>query len=116
MLASLSLQAFRELQDDLVLDGELVICDDLGRPVFERLKARASKRKPESTRKGAAEDPAAMFAFDLLWLNGEDYRHCPFTIRKAMLAPTLKAGGVSNTLSTQRTQPRVVDTREAAAA
>jgi bifunctional non-homologous end joining protein LigD len=82
--------AFQALEDDLVIDGELVICDDIGRPVFERLKARASKRKPESIRKGAAEDPAAMFAFDLLWLNGEDYRHFPLTIRKAMLAHTLK--------------------------
>jgi bifunctional non-homologous end joining protein LigD len=82
--------AFRSIQSDLVVDGELVICDALGRPVFERLKTRAAKRKPESIRKGAAEDPAAMFAFDLLWLNGEDYRHFPLTIRKAMLAHTLK--------------------------
>jgi ATP-dependent DNA ligase len=59
-------------------------------PVFERLKARASKRKPESIRNGAAEDPAAMFAFDLLWLNAEDYRHFPLTIRKAMLSHALK--------------------------
>jgi ATP-dependent DNA ligase len=49
-----------------VLDGELVVLDDHGRPQFERLKARAAKRKPESIREGAAADPAVLFAFDLL--------------------------------------------------
>lgn len=43
--------------------------------------------KPESVRKGAAEDPAAIFAFDLLSLDGDDYRNYPLVIRKAMLRP-----------------------------
>ncbi len=38
-------KGLRSIQADLVIDGELVICDERGRPIFERLKARAAKRK-----------------------------------------------------------------------
>jgi hypothetical protein len=31
-----------------------------------------------------------IFSFDLLWLDGHDYRNYPLVIRKAMLAKTLK--------------------------
>jgi hypothetical protein len=43
-------------------------------PVWERLKARHVIRKPERIRQAASADPAAVFAFDLLWLNGADFR------------------------------------------
>jgi ATP-dependent DNA ligase len=72
-----------------VIDGELVVLDDHGRPQFERLKARAAKRKPESVRAGAAADPDVLFVFDLLSLDGEDYRHFPLTVRKAILSRVL---------------------------
>lgn len=83
-------QEMRALEHDLVLDGELVICDERGCPQFERLGRRARMSKPESVSKAAAEDPAAIFAFDLLELNGQDYRNYPLVIRKAMLGNALK--------------------------
>jgi bifunctional non-homologous end joining protein LigD len=41
-------------------------------------------------RTAAAQNPACIFAFDLLWLDGQDYRNYPLVIRKAMLHKTLK--------------------------
>lgn len=83
-------QELRAIEHDLVIDGELVVCDERGCPQFERLGKRARMSKPESVRKGAAADPAAIFAFDLLWLDGQDYRNYPLVIRKGMLRHVLQ--------------------------
>jgi bifunctional non-homologous end joining protein LigD len=81
-------QSMRALPD-VVLDGELAICDKTGCPNFERLGARSRMRDAERIRVAAAADPAVMFAFDLLVLAGQDYRHYPLMHRKAQLAGTL---------------------------
>ena len=75
----------RPIPQDFVADAELVVLDEQGRPVWERLKARHVIRKPERIRQAAASDPAALFAFDLLWLNGADFRVRPLLERKAAL-------------------------------
>ena len=82
--------ALRAIPHELILDGELVVCDGRGRPQFERLARRARISKEESVRTGAIEDPAAVFAFDLLWLDGRDYRNFPLVIRKGMLRYVLR--------------------------
>ena len=74
-----------------MLDAELVVLDDHGRPVWERVKARHVIRKPERIRQAAATDPAALFAFDLLSLNGADFRARPLIERKAALYRLLPA-------------------------
>ena len=43
-----------------------------------------------STRHGDAPERLAFFAFDLLWLNGEDLRRRPMLERKARLAKLLR--------------------------
>lgn len=82
--------ALRTVGADLVVDGELVICDDMGRPQWRRLQRRNVLRERKRIQSAAAADPACIFAFDLLWLDGEDYRHFPLVIRKAMLARVLR--------------------------
>ena len=57
---------------DAVLDGEIVCLDDQGRPQFAR-------RLP-------GRQQPCFAAFDLLWLNGQDYRPMPLLARKTMLA------------------------------
>jgi bifunctional non-homologous end joining protein LigD len=54
-----------------LLDGELVVTDHLGRSVFADMM---TKRRL-----------ARFFAFDLLWLNGEDLRALPLSARKERL-------------------------------
>ena len=55
----------------VILDGELAVTDHMGRTVFADLMQRRNL--------------ARYFAFDLLWLNGEDLRHLPLLRRKEKL-------------------------------
>jgi bifunctional non-homologous end joining protein LigD len=79
------------IRADFVADAELVVLDEQGRPVWERLTARQAIKNPARIRQAAAEDPAALFAFDLLWLNGADFRPRPLLERKDALYRTLPA-------------------------
>jgi bifunctional non-homologous end joining protein LigD len=63
---------------DAIVDGEIVAVDDDGQPLgFQALQRHGS---------------AALWAFDLLWLHGEDLRNQPQHERHAALATALPAG------------------------
>ena len=62
-----------------IIDGEIAKCDERGLAVFDLLR----------TGPGAKTD-VALFAFDLLELNGEDLRREPIEARKARLAKLLR--------------------------
>ncbi len=68
---------FRELRErmtlehDAILDGEIVCLDDQGRSQFSDLMFNRGE--------------AHFYAFDLLWLDGEDLRDRPLVERKATL-------------------------------
>jgi bifunctional non-homologous end joining protein LigD len=77
-----------ELLPNAVLDGELVLVDEHGKPQFESLCRRA--RMTRLPLRGAgAPDAATIFAFDLLQLAGEDLRPLPLIKRKAILQKVL---------------------------
>jgi ATP-dependent DNA ligase len=57
-----------------VIDGEVVITDDAGRAVFDRLQ-QGPRVKPE----------AFLFAFDMIELDGNDLRQMPLLTRKSRL-------------------------------
>jgi bifunctional non-homologous end joining protein LigD len=63
-----------------LIDGEVVICDEDGIPVFDRMR-----RQPQPE--------AALFAFDLLERGGEDLRRPPLEQRKRELAKLLRKAG-----------------------
>jgi bifunctional non-homologous end joining protein LigD len=69
-----------------VLDGEAVYCDEAGVADFEKLHSRAR------------DERVILYAFDLLELDGVDYRPLLLETRKAALAKLLKpkphAGGI----------------------
>ena len=80
------LYRFRDLASALIrevhaegalLDGELAVPDESGRTVF----ASMMKRRQQ----------ARLYAFDLLWLDGQDLRSQPLLKRKAMLKRLLPA-------------------------
>src|SRR6058998_651598 len=71
--------------DDVILDGELVVPDDAGRPSFQRLQNRARVSRALDVRRAAVETPAVLYAFDLLALAGCDLRPLPLERRKAVL-------------------------------
>jgi bifunctional non-homologous end joining protein LigD len=78
--------------DDFILDGELVIQDERGHPVFQQLLKRSTLASAREVAAMAAQLPAVYFAFDLLALNGEDLRPLPLHERKQRLAALLGAG------------------------
>ncbi len=63
---------------DAVLDGELVVLDDDGKPRFELIQRH--------------ERQAMYFVFDLLHLAGHDTTGLPYENRRALLAQSLETG------------------------
>jgi bifunctional non-homologous end joining protein LigD len=65
---------------DLIIDGEIVALEDSGRSSFQLLQAYDL---------GEARPPIIFYAFDLLRLNGKDFRRETLTFRKAALEKLL---------------------------
>jgi bifunctional non-homologous end joining protein LigD len=65
-----------------IVDGEIVAIDGSGAPDFAGLQAALSDAKTEGL---------IFFAFDLLFLEGEDLRERPLTARKKQLEKTLRS-------------------------
>src|SRR4051812_3807695 len=72
---------------DCILDGEVCALDHNGAPDFAALQAALSDGK---------SDALIYFAFDLLFVEGEDLRPLPLTTRKARLAELLKENKIGN--------------------
>jgi bifunctional non-homologous end joining protein LigD len=77
----------------LILDGEIVILDEEGRPDFQKLQRRGLRMDPAGAAQEAAE-PAVLFAFDLLACEGFDLRPLPLTARKAILRRVIPNDGL----------------------
>jgi bifunctional non-homologous end joining protein LigD len=81
----------RPIPHDFVADGELVVLDERGCPQWHRLQKRHVLRDPQRIPSASVEDPAAIFAFDLLSLDGADFRKRTLLERKAALHRVLPA-------------------------
>ncbi|MFW0154257.1 DNA ligase (plasmid) [Mycobacterium sp. smrl_JER01] len=69
----------------LLLDGEIVALDQLGRPSFSRLQQRwPMRRRP--TRSLLEQVPVMFFAFDLLASGNDDLTDRPYVERRQMLS------------------------------
>jgi bifunctional non-homologous end joining protein LigD len=71
--------------DSFVLDGEVVVLDEQGRPRFQRLQERVQLRGPMEIERGRVALPATLFCFDLLGCEGFDLRPLPLHRRKELL-------------------------------
>src|SRR6266849_1231231 len=78
--------------EGVILDGELVVLNEAGRPNFNMLQARARLGAPEAKR-AAIEAPATLYVFDLLAFGGYDLRKLPLVARKAILQKILPPTG-----------------------
>jgi bifunctional non-homologous end joining protein LigD len=70
---------------DIVMDGELAMLDESGRSMFEQVRRRSLTTTRTSVRLASVTRPAALFAFDLLWLKGRDLREKRLFVRKELL-------------------------------
>ena len=77
----------------LVIDGELVVLDEAGRPSFQKLQQRVQLRRQADIERATVELPVTMVCFDLLAVEGHDLRSLPLTERKAWLERVLPAAG-----------------------
>ena len=75
---TLIVAAAEALNMDATIDGEVVVCDDAGVANFDRLQGRAHDRQ------------AFLYAFDLLELDGKDWRPRPLYERKGDLYGLLR--------------------------
>jgi ATP-dependent DNA ligase len=76
------MRACLETLPDLVINGELVVLDEQGRPQFEPLSRRLAMRDPKSIAHAVKVTPTVVFAFDLGALRGKDLRAMPLLMRK----------------------------------
>jgi len=82
------LQAMSEAihAETAILDGEIAAIDERGRPRFERIQPRIMATDAGAIDRLAKSNPVVYFAFDLLYLNGNDLRSVPLRDRRRLLA------------------------------
>src|SRR5437879_7689023 len=77
----------------LIMEGELVILDEEGRPSFQRLQNRARIGRAPDIRLASVETPGTLYLFDLMAVEGFDLRSLPLVERKALLRKVLPEAG-----------------------
>jgi bifunctional non-homologous end joining protein LigD len=75
-----------------ILDGEVVALDDEGKASFSLMQQRTGFRPGGKRAAANADVPVLYYAFDLLYLDGEDWRKVPLEERKRKLASIIKSG------------------------
>jgi bifunctional non-homologous end joining protein LigD len=73
-------EAVKTIDADVVLDGEIVLLDEEGRPSFQKLQHYEDNTNL----------PLVYYVFDMLFLDKKDIRHLPLTDRKQLLEALLK--------------------------
>ncbi|HEU4759728.1 MAG TPA: non-homologous end-joining DNA ligase, partial [Dehalococcoidia bacterium] len=86
---SLTTDLARQLEPQLVLDGEIVALDEAGRPSFQVLQQRLNLTREADIRRAEAQVPVLYYVFDLLYLDGYDLCAVPLAQRKTLLAQAL---------------------------
>ena len=75
-----------------ILDGEVVALDAEGRASFSLMQQRTGFRPGGHRAAAKADVPVLYYAFDLLYLDGYDWRRVPLVERKKKLASLLTLG------------------------
>jgi bifunctional non-homologous end joining protein LigD len=78
----------------VLIDGEVVVHDDAGKPSFQRLQKRARLRREPDVRRAALELPATLYVFDLLAYDEFDVRAAAAPGAPRLLRRILPSAGV----------------------
>jgi bifunctional non-homologous end joining protein LigD len=92
--------AYFDVVDDLatvpaqtaVLDGEVVVTDEAGRPNFGLLQHRINLTRPGDIERAARTWPAQLMLFDILHLDGQSLVKKPYAERRAVLEDVVRPG------------------------
>lgn len=68
-----------------ILDGEIAVLDEQGRPNFSLIQPRIMASDPHAIANLARAHPATLFLFDLLYLDGYDLRNAAWEERRRLL-------------------------------
>ena len=79
--------------ESFLLDGEVVVLEQDGRPNFSRLQTRAQRTHPGDLARVAREHPVTYVVFDLLAFHGFDLRCLPLLARRQLLRQMLPPAG-----------------------
>jgi bifunctional non-homologous end joining protein LigD len=77
-----------------ILDGEIVALDDQGRPSFSLMQQRTGFRPGKHRLPGIEGVPVIYYAFDLLYLDGQDLRRVSLEQRKQQLQSVIENSAV----------------------
>jgi bifunctional non-homologous end joining protein LigD len=77
---------------EAILDGEVVVLDERGRPSFERLQPRLQAASERAVRRLMETAPAVVMLFDVLWLDGHPTMDRPYSERRDLLERLALAG------------------------
>ena len=75
-----------------ILDGEVVALDAEGKPSFSLMQQRTGFRPRGKRATAKADVPVLYYAFDLIYLDGEDWRKAKLEDRKRKLAEIIQPG------------------------
>ncbi len=85
-------QCFPELHDvashlppGIILDGEIAVLDEQGRPDFDRIQDRWHRPIPAVAAALARTNPVTFVAFDVLWCDGRKLQHEAYQHRREQL-------------------------------
>lgn len=71
--------------EQAILDGEIAVLDERGVSSFALIQPRIMNQDANSVAHMARKTPVHLFLFDLLWLDGQDWRGKPLAERKKKL-------------------------------
>ncbi len=77
--------------DTAILDGEVVVTDEAGRPRFGLLQHRINLTRPSDIKRAAADQPAQLMVFDVLHLNGRSLIKEPYEERRRILEELIES-------------------------
>jgi bifunctional non-homologous end joining protein LigD len=75
-----------------ILDGEIVLFDDAGRPSFGRLQHRMHVASPREAALRASASPVCYLLFDIVHLDGVDTTELPYVERRRLLEQVVEPG------------------------
>jgi bifunctional non-homologous end joining protein LigD len=78
----------------VILDGEIVLFDEHGKPSFQALGPRIHAERPHDVKRAVALGPVSYIVFDLLQLGAYDLCNVPLRERKALLKRLLPGRGI----------------------
>jgi DNA ligase D-like protein (predicted ligase) len=78
---------------ETVVDGELIVPDQAGRPDFTALQERQHAERPASVERAVRLHPVTYVVYDLLYLRGRSLLREPLHRRRTLLRDTLRTSG-----------------------